>query len=266
MKINTVGRNLKSMAANLSVELLDDVMHFHSKGNLVIDNKFKHKVIPHTLSLEQLQELERSDYEISPFHDAVIACDAGYEITLRRQRSAMYLETEKVNFTRLQNLLSAAFAMRKDGSRPYPSGGALYPVEVICVIFTEKMQNAPTSGFYHYRPTRNYLQPLRYSASEEIRKMLYQLEAPETAAPAFALIYVGVLSKMLVKYRYRGYRYALMEAGSMYHQADLVGQALRLRNKLYSGFNDQELVKRMGLDNMSFLPLVVQSFGAAPCK
>jgi SagB-type dehydrogenase family enzyme len=266
MTKNIVGRNLKNIAVNLSAELVEDVLLFHSKANLMIDNKFINRMQPYPFNKEQFEELEFSDFEISPFHDAVIACEPNRQVKIRRHRSAKHFDTGKVDFATVKKLLSASFAMRRDRSRPYPSGGAFYPVEVICVIFSEKLLDAPASGYYHYRPSHNYLQPLRHSDSDDIRKMLYQLELPDTTSPAFAFIYLGVLGKMLVKYRYRGYRYALMETGSMYHQADLASQALGLRNKLYSGFNDQELIKRMGLDNMTFLPLVVQSFGASPCK
>jgi SagB-type dehydrogenase family enzyme len=264
--MNTTGKNLKTLAANLPVELLDDVLHFHSKGNICIDEKFRHKIIPHTLTLTQLQALERSDYEISPFHSDAIVCESEMTIPLRRQRSANYFEETPVDFSQLKILLNNAFSMRGDGSRPYPSGGALFPVEVICFIFNDKMIDSPPGGVYHYRPTLKILQPIKQVAADDLRKCIFNMEIPAASRPAFAFLYVGVLSKMLVKYRYRGYRYALMEAGSMYHQADLIGYKLQLRNKLYSGFNDQEVVKFMGLDAMNFLPLVVQSFGAMRCK
>jgi SagB-type dehydrogenase family enzyme len=134
------------------------------------------------------------------------------------------------------------------------------------VIFAEKLNNSPPSGFYHYRPTLNVLQPIKTLPSEAMRKVLLHMELTKACAPAFALLYVGVVAKMLVKYRHRGYRYALMEAGSMYQQADLIGQSLGLRNKLYSGFNDHEILKLIGLDNMTFLPLVIQSFGGKTCR
>lgn len=264
--MNIIGKNLKTIAANLSVDLLDDVLHFHNKGNMHIDKKFKKRILPHTLNVKQLQDLECSDFEISPFHNDAIACIADTDDSVCRYRSALTFETEKVHFSVIKSLLKNSFAKREDGSRPYPSGGALYPVEVICLIFAEKLFHSPPSGFYHYRASSNCLQPIRQINSEEMRGVMFYLEREETSAPAFSLLYLGVTSKMLVKYYYRGYRYALMETGSMYHQADLVGQKLNLRNKLYSGFNDQEVIKQIGLDNMNFLPLVIQSFGGAPCK
>lgn len=264
--MNVTGKNLKTMAVNLQVDLVDDVLQFHNKGNLCIDEKFKNRLLPHTLALDQLQSLERSDFEISPFHDEAVRCDSNSENTIRRQRSAKIFGETTIEFSTIKQLLHHSFGMRADCSRPYPSGGALYPVEVICLVFAEKIKNSPPAGFYHYRPTRHVLQPLNQMDSETMRKVVYHLEMQKVAAPLFAFLYVGVIPKMLVKYRYRGYRYALMEAGSMYQQADLIAQTLGLRNKLYSGFNDHELIKFIGLDNLNFIPLVVQSFGADICK
>lgn len=263
--MTAIGKNLKTLGANLNIEMLDEVLHFHNKGNVCVDHKFRNRIIPHNLTLEELRSLERSDFELSPFHDAEILCDADREIKIRRERSAKVFGSEWIAFSKIKTLLKNAFVAGKDGGRPYPSGGALYPVEVICLIFSEKIRNSPPSGFYHYRASLNALQPLRLLSSEIMRDTIYAMEMKETNAPHFAFLYVGVVSKMLVKYRYRGYRYGLMEAGAMFQQADLVGQSLDLKNKLYSGFNDHEIIKTIGLDRMNFIPFVLQSFGVPPC-
>lgn len=260
--MNVIGKNLKTLASNIQVDLVDDVLQFHNKGNVCIDKKFKNRVAPHGLSLVQLLPLQQSDYEISPFHHNAISCEIETEVKIHRKRSAKEFGKDKIEFDKIKNLLQSSFTQKAEGGRPYPSGGGLYSVEVICLIFSEKLKNSPESGFYHYRATSNILQPLKLCTSEVMQKILYHIEDPEVSAPAFAFLYVGVLAKMLVKYRYRGYRYALMEVGSMYQQADLVADTLGIRNKLYSGFNDHEIIKLIGLDNMNFIPLVVQSFGA----
>jgi SagB-type dehydrogenase family enzyme len=264
--MNFTGKNLKTIGTNLSMEMLDDVLHFHNKGNVCADLQFRNRIIPHNLSLDELRVLERSDYEINPFHDEEIFCDAEREISIRRARSAQFFGKEWISFSKIKTLLKNSFAAARDGSRPYPSGGALYPVEVICLVFSERIKGSPPSGFYHYRPTSNVLQPIKLMASDEMRKTVYSMELKDVNTPHFAFLYVGVVGKMLVKYRYRGYRYALMETGGMYQQADLIAQALNLKNKLYSGFNDHEIIKLIGIDRMNFIPFVLQSFGVPPCE
>ncbi len=261
MKINITGKNLKSIHANVSMELIDEITEFHNKGNIILDKNFAGQIQPHTLSLDQLFSLERSDYEISPFYAEAIDCESKVDVEICRNRSASSFSEEKILFSTLKTLLKNAFAMRDDTSRPYPSGGALYPIEVICAIYSDRIIDSPESGFYHYRPMLGLLQPIKKAAASDMRHVIYKMETKEVSAPNFTLLYVIVMGKMLVKYSYRGYRYALLEAGSMFHQADLVGKALCLNNKLYSAFNDHELTCFMQLNRRSFLPLVAQSFG-----
>lgn len=259
--MNVIGNNIKTINANLTVEMVDEILYFHNKGNIFLDEKFKSHVMPHTLSLEQLHLLERSDFEIVPFHDADIDCQLIQELHIKRYRSAQTFKQCEIPFVDIINLLANAFAVGKEKSRPYPSGGALYPIEVICAIFSEKILNAPVSGFYHYRPHQQVLQLIKPVDSQVMRTVLFAMELKGVNSPNFAILYTATVGKMLVKYRYRGYRYALMETGAMFQQADLVAQALGMSNKLYSGFNDHELMKFIGLDRMNFIPFVIQSFG-----
>lgn len=261
--MNVAGKNLKTICSNLNIEIIDDLFHFHNKGNLALDRKFYHRVVPHTLTLDQFKSLERSDYEIVPFHDGDIPCDTDQMTHYQRSSSASKFSNELIPFEKIKSLLANAFAKRNNGNRPYPSGGALYPVEVICILFSEKISQGPESGFYHFRPSEHILQPIIQMESEEIRRIIFGMELKDVNSPNFAIIYMGVVGKMLVKYRYRGYRYALMETGAMFHQADFIAQSLGIVNKLYSGFNDHEIVKMIGLDRMSFIPFVIQSFGVS---
>lgn len=260
--MNLTGKNLKTLSSNICIDIVDDVVNFHNKGNILIDKQFNAQIVPHTLQYEELRYLERSDFEISPFHDRDIACLADMDPHIRRYPSAKTFSNNVIPFSLVKNILYHSFAAEL-GHRPYPSGGALYPVEVICVLFSDRLTDGPDSGFYHYRPLQKVLQPLKLIDSATMQDVMYRLETPQHRAPNFAFLYVIVVGKMLIKYRYRGYRYAMMETGAMFQQSDLIAQAFGLHNKIYSGFNDHELMKFIGLDRLSFLPLVIQSFGVA---
>ena len=260
--MNVTGKNLKTISSHIYIDMVDDILNFHNKGNILIDKKFNSQIIPHTLNYQELRSLEKSDFEISPFHDQDIACLPNMDAYLCRQRSANSFNKQLIPFTTLKNILHHSFAA-KNGHRPYPSAGALYPVEVLCIIFSDRLSDSPESGFYHYRPTQQVLQPIKLVAAEKIRNVIYSLETSEHRQPNFAFLYFIVIGKMLIKYRYRGYRYAMMEAGAMFQQADLIADAFALNNKIYSGFNDHEITKFIGVDPINFLPLVIQSFGVA---
>lgn len=249
------------MTSHVQLDMIDQILQFHHKGNMILDKKFSMRVAPFSMALDQLQTLERSDFEITPFHDEDIHCDADSLSPILRKRSAYKFADQVVPFSKVKALLAHSFKKQKDGSRPYPAAGALYMIEVVCALFAEKLSAAPMSGFYHYRPSLNVLQPIKLADSNEIREVMFKQDNTGTQSPNVAFLYVMVLNKAVVKYRYRGYRYALMEAGAMFHQADLVGQSEGLINKIYSGFNDHEITKFIGLDRMNFLPMVIQSFG-----
>lgn len=63
------------------------------------------------------------------------------------------------------------------------------------------------------------------------------------------------------KYRYRGYRQAIMEAGSMYQHATYASQSMDLRTTLWSTFSEPELMYALDLNHGAFLPLTMQLFG-----
>lgn len=258
--MNITGKNLKTISSNICIDMVDDVVNFHNKGNILIDKQFNAQIIPHALQYEELRYLERSDFEITPFHDRDIACLPNMDTNIRRYPSAKAFSNNVIHFSLVKNILHHSFAAEL-GHRPYPSGGALYPIEVICAIFSNRLTDSPDTGFYHYRPLQKVLQPLKLTDAETIHDVMYRLETSAHRTPNFAFLYVIVIGKMLIKYRYRGYRYAMMEAGAMFQQSDLIAQTFGLHNKIYSGFNDHELMKFIGLDRLSFLPLVIQSFG-----
>ncbi|KMV66839.1 hypothetical protein AI28_25700 [bacteria symbiont BFo1 of Frankliniella occidentalis] len=79
--------------------------------------------------------------------------------------------------------------------------------------------------------------------------------------PHFALVYFMVYEKSLFKYRYRGYRMAMMEAGSMYQVAGMVADRLGLENRVWSAFTDTYVSKVLNVDIRTATPLIVQFFG-----
>jgi hypothetical protein len=66
--------------------------------------------------------------------------------------------------------------------------------------------------------------------------------------PILHLSIASFLKKLYSSYRYRGYRMALMEAGSMYQNAGLVADQIGLRNRVWAGFTDSYVAKTMNVD------------------
>lgn len=96
---------------------------------------------------------------------------------------------------------------------------------------------------------------------DTIRSNLSGGDSEILGLPHFALVYAVFFERAIFKYRTRGYRLALMEAGSMYQTADLYAKALGLRSRLWAGFTDFQVAKTIGIDMRHMAPLVVQFFG-----
>ncbi len=253
--------NFYNVNKHVDLKVKQDILRFHNKGNILIDNQFVPSLCFPPLPITVLQDLEGHDTEISPFHHESIPCTSTQNISIRRNRSASEFAATKIDFSILQTLLNESFAADDALRRPYPSGGALYTIEVLCCIFNEKLHESPVSGIYHYRSNLKKLQLLRETPSEEIIQRVLHAEPEKSREANFIFIYMINLPKAIVKYRYRGYRLAWMEVGAMFMQADLVAKELGLKNRLSSSFNDFEITKFAQLDSHSFIPAVVQLFG-----
>ena len=91
--------------------------------------------------------------------------------------------------------------------------------------------------------------------------LLFYLPSEKNEHISFFLLYTINIAKISVKYRFRAYRLALLEAGAMTQQADLIAQQLGLHNKLTSALKDSEILKFCYLDRRSYILAIGQAFG-----
>jgi SagB-type dehydrogenase family enzyme len=249
-----------ALEALVSPKVLDDVRSAHRRANFYYDGLIGHAVGYTGASPQVLAGCRDEELTIGisqPVHNP----DAGLQPSAwSRGRSNLRYDGRRQNFETLELLLRRAFGTRSsaDTSRFYASAGALYPVEAFVAIFANRFNGAPPPGIYHFRPRSASLEPIRACGDDEMLSMLgHSIES----APAFAVVYMMDVVKALFKYRYRGYVFALLEAGSMYHQADLVAAELGLSNCVIGGFADSRVSKVCGTDPTYLLPIVLQLFG-----
>lgn len=229
---------------------------FMRHGNVAITN-----VNPQLISRVQFTESE-----ISPFHKYDISCKEITPATENRAASTTAFSEKKLEFPLIQKLLVHAFSVDAEGRRPYPSAGGLYPVEPIIFLFSERIKNWPKkspSGCYHYRPVSKNLQLLKKMDMPLLYQQLLHgfVGDYKNHWPNCAILYLAQINKAIFKYRYRGYRHALMEAGSMYQQATLIAENMGLRTTVWSTFSEPQMMYTLGLDHGLYLPLTMQLFG-----
>lgn len=130
--------------------------------------------------------------------------------------------------------------------RAYPSAGARFPLEIYLINFidAEKIKE----GIYHYDVKGHSLEKL---FGEDLREEVYpQIVWQEMIFKAPMLLAISaVFNRNMMKYRERGYRYVLFEAGHLGQNIYLISAALGLKCCAVGGFDDDKLNKLLDIDS-----------------
>ena len=210
-----------------------------------------------------IEKIQFTECEISPFHKHDIPCHSNEPRSFTRQRSTPEFTHKKINFADLQSWLVNTFSPDETGRRAYPSAGGLYPIEPLIFLFEESIETEKPfiSGCYHFRPISQTLQLIKPLSKEFFYDQLLHSLIDTENQPAFCMLYTAHFGKSIFKYRYRGYRHAVMEAGSMYQLAVSTSQNIGLSNTVWSSFAEYELLAALDLDPGTFMPITMQLFG-----
>ncbi len=127
--------------------------------------------------------------------------------------------------------------------RPYPSAGARYPLEVYPLI---QNCNAIKKGLYHYNVKENCLELL---LEKDLSKWLIKTTGGEKWITNTAIVFIitGVLDRTRIKYKDRGYRYILIEAGHLGQNISLLATELGLGSCALGGYIDNEVNKLLDI-------------------
>lgn len=247
--------------------VLDRINGFHCLTNYTMHESLQHITYLHGLPSDTLKTLTGNELPIYPDltvsipGSAIAPLPEGHP--LRRIPSCDHFCAGNVSFDDVKRLLGALVESDDQSQkRGYPSGGALYPVEVFILNLSAQVAGWPSEArLLHLLAASKGLEPVTGTESAcSFGKALFP--APSSIGqPDIAIIYTAYLPKNIFKYRYRGYRLAQLEAGSMYMLTDLACTHLKLSNRLWAGYCDDMLCKSMGLNPLLFLPLCVQFIG-----
>lgn len=152
-----------------------------------------------------------------------------------RQFSGLPISWEQLSYL----LFSSAGLLNVNNSidysrRPYPSAGARYPLEIYPLILN---CTGIEKGLYHYNVKENCLELI---LKEDLEDWFMKASGEETALKKASIIFIitGVLDRTRIKYRDRGYRYALIEVGHLGQNICLLTTELGLGCCPLGGFID----------------------------
>lgn len=128
------------------------------------------------------------------------------------------------------------------GTRTYPSGGALYPLEIYPVL--QRVEGI-ADGIYHYDPWTHELEEMRLgNFAEQVAALT--LTQPALANANAVLFITAVFERSMFKYGQRGYRYTWLEAGHLGQNLYLAATALGLAAVAMGGFYDADANALLG--------------------
>ena len=129
--------------------------------------------------------------------------------------------------------------------RHYPSGGARYPLEVYLGI--QRVEGV-IPGIYHYNVKEHLLETLTADREwlESLKEGLYY---PWSHDAAIIFLITSVWSRNMMKYKDRGYRIILMEAGHLGQNLSLVATALGIGCCNSVGFHNGRINEVLDIEN-----------------
>ncbi|MDR7282690.1 SagB-type dehydrogenase family enzyme [Pseudomonas corrugata] len=242
----------------------DQTIQFHAKGNFTIHEAFKNSAALHFINVSNLDELTGNELRIYPDMELCfpLKIDKDVDSNLTRNESCEIFARRSIPFDTIEELINPLISANSNShKRGYPSGGALYPIEVFICSLTHEQPWPCREKILHLLPQSRKFEVIQ--DSQNIDNLITAIFSASNTigTPSIAIIYIAYLPKTFFKYRYRGYRMALMEAGSIYTLIDLQCKKLGLSNRLWSAYTDTMICKSIGLNPGLFLPMCVHLIG-----
>ncbi len=132
--------------------------------------------------------------------------------------------------------------------RAQPSAGACFPVELYALVRYDT-PDMP-SGLYHYNVKLHAMELLweRKWTDGDLKQYFFE-EWPKKAGIVFFM--TAVFKRVQLKYRERGYRHILLEAGHIGQNLYLVAETLDLGCCAIGGTRDQEIEQLLDIDGIT---------------
>jgi len=186
--------------------------------------------------------------------------DVSVERTINTRRTVRSFDSKGLTLKQFSQLLWAAQGITETGGfkRAAPSAGALYPMDVYAVVGRDCIEEVD-AGVYHYSPADHALSlaqegDRRRNVAEASLWQRWMADAP------LNLVVTAEYNRIMGKYRQRGVRYAMIEAGHIGQNIFLQCQAMGLEAGIVGAFEDEKVVQVMGIKR-THEPLLIMPVG-----
>jgi SagB-type dehydrogenase family enzyme len=244
-------------------ELAWDVFHENSKVSRFEQMPSNEVVAARMKSLHQSLQFETYPAVELPMDRDPLNTPLGQALLART--TARSISPTRISLKQLASLLHYCYGITRDNKdtnypRPFratPSGGALYPLEL---FFHARQVEELTPGVYHYNPVQNDLRLiLQGDRTDEISAAMVQ---PNIAHDTSLLVFLtAIFDRSIFKYRDRGYRFVLLEAGHVAQNINLTATALGFGCINLGGYYDREIDEFLGIDGVTHSTIYMVGIG-----
>jgi SagB-type dehydrogenase family enzyme len=226
---------------------------FHENSKLHPYQEFPSDAVVLSVMREMYESLSAPNLVPIPLPKPILKLNVDLGTAIQTRESARDLRSGPLTMQDLSTMLHAGYGITRtnhdtDFPRPFrtvPSGGGLYPLEIL--VHSTNISDGP-SGLLHYDPMEHALRKVDEDRSEDISRALVD---PDCAARSSAIFFFTALfERSVFKYRNRGYRFVLIEAGHVCQNINLVAAALGRKMLNLGGFMDREIDEILGLNGI----------------
>ena len=182
------------------------------------------------------------------------------EQAISQRRTVRSFSSDPLDVNQISQLLWSLQGITAKGGfkRAAPSAGALYPMDGYVVVGRDSVKQLD-AGVYHYGPQGHLLSLL---TGEDLRVALARASLSQIwmARAPINVVITAEYQRATVKYRKRGVRYAMIEAGHIGQNLFLQAEALGLKAGIVGAFRDNEIVRLLKLPT-SHEPLLIMPVG-----
>ena len=167
-----------------------------------------------------------------------------------RHSTREFNASKELSFDEFSTLLYYSAGVKSDNADPslirrfYPSGGARYPLEVYLGI--QRVETVKP-GIYHHNVKDNLLENI--GGKEWLDELLPALYYPWSRDAAVIFIIAAAWDRNFVKYKDRGYRIVLMEAGHLAQNLALTAASLNIGCCNSVGFHNGKINEVFDIEN-----------------
>lgn len=247
---------IKEELGHIDGDVVDAILGFSLRKGIVLDSRQQYQAFHDASSnpslylnplnpdqvarLQARPRIKRRPGEIYTLPRRSFATDLA--LVARARESTRVFAQAPLSLTELSGFLASLYGTGE--LKLTPSAGALYPIDIYLVLFTQTEDLRP--GIYQVIPET--MQIVRISADAYLDTFSHALETSELLNGYNAIIFLSAnMQRVATKYSNRAYRYALIEAGHVAQNAYLHAAEAGLGVLEYGGYNDNVVASLLGV-------------------